>query len=192
MSSSVDSAPFEEVRLNTLSFTSHSALFINLKIQLTKNIRTLIDSGASDNFMDSRFAIDNGLALQNLQNPLRLTLFDGSTASHGIILQSTTLSVAFPCGSRHSIQFLLTLLDRSAVADLGYLWLHQCNPSIDWVSHKITFRSATKNPPPIDASRSTSRRIPPELSSSAPLASLAGSPMALPPLESALSAAAQA
>jgi len=184
VSSSVDSAPFEEVRLNTLSFTSHSALFINLKIQLTKNIRTLIDSGASDNFMDTSFAIDNGYALQNLQNPLRLTLFDGSVASQGIILQSTTLDVDFPCGSRHSIQFLLTPLDRSAVAVLGYLWLHRNNPSIDWVSHKITFRSPTKNPPPVDASRLTSRRTPFELSTPALLPPLASSTVASPPLES--------
>ncbi len=99
MSPSGNLALLEEVRLNTLSFASHSALFINLKLQNTQNIRTLIDSGASDNFMDSHFTIDNSLALQNLQNPLCLTLFNGSTASHGIILQSTTLSITFPCGS---------------------------------------------------------------------------------------------
>ena len=93
------SAPLEEVRLNALSLTSHSALFIDLQIQNIKNIRALIDSGASDNFMDSRFAIANGFAPQNLQNPIRLTLFDGSAASHGLIQQFCTLDVDFPCGA---------------------------------------------------------------------------------------------
>ncbi len=71
VSPSGDLALLEEVCLNALSFTSHSALFTNLKLQNTQNIRTLIDSGASDNFMDSRFAIDNGLALQNLALPYK-------------------------------------------------------------------------------------------------------------------------
>jgi len=58
--------------------------------------------------MDTHFAIDNGFALQNLQNPLRLTLFDGSAASQGLIHQYTTLDIEFPCGTRHSVRFLLT------------------------------------------------------------------------------------
>ena len=61
--------------------------------------------------MDSRFAIDNQLPLKNLQTPLRLTLFDGSAASQGLIIQSTTLDIQFPCGTQHRVMFLLTPLD---------------------------------------------------------------------------------
>ena len=61
--------------------------------------------------MDSRFAIDNQLPLENLQTPLRLTLFDGSAASQGLIIQSTTLDIQFPCGTQHRVMFLLTPLD---------------------------------------------------------------------------------
>ena len=103
MSSLCGLAPPEEARLNALLLSNHSALFIDLEIQNIKNIRALIDSGASDNFMDSRFAIHNGFPLQNLQNPIRLTLFDGSAASHGLIQQYTILDVDFPCGTRHSV-----------------------------------------------------------------------------------------
>jgi len=70
VSSSFDWALLEEVRLNALSFSAHSALFIEFKLQNTKNIQALVDSGTSDNFMDTHFAIDNGFALQNLQKPL--------------------------------------------------------------------------------------------------------------------------
>ena len=103
MSSSSEWALLEEVHLNASSFALDSALFINLNIQNIQNICSLIDSGASDNFMDSCFTIDNNFPVQNLQIPLRLTLFDGSAASHGLITQYTTLDVDFPCGTRHSI-----------------------------------------------------------------------------------------
>ena len=122
-------------------FCYNSALFINLQIQNIKNIQTLINSSASNNFIDSQFAIDNGFTLQNLQNPIRLTLFDGSAASHSSIQQSCTLEVDFPCGAQHSICFLLTLLDRSASVVLGFTWLICHNPLIDWIQHKITFHS---------------------------------------------------
>ena len=184
MSASCGMAPLEEVRLNALSLSSHSALFIDIQIQNIKNICTLINSGASDNFMDSRFAIDNGFALQNLQNPIRLTLFDGSAASHGLIQQFCTLDVDFPCGAQHSIRFLLTLLDRSASVILGFTWLICHNPLIDWIQHKITFLTTVAGPPPVDPSRSTSRRASFGQSTSAPLPSSTGSPLALPPLKS--------
>ena len=97
--------------------------------------------------MDSQFAINNQLPLENLQTPLRLTLFDGSAASQGLIIQSTTLDIQFPCSTQHRVMFLLTPLDRSATAVLGYSWLHRHNPLINWVTHEITFRTpVTKNP----------------------------------------------
>ena len=167
MSASIDLALLEEVRLNTSSFSSHSALFINLNLQNTKNIRALINSGASDNFMESRFAIDHGYPIENLKTPLHLTLFNGSAASHGLITQYTTLDVGFPCGTQHTIQFLLTLLGRSATAVLGYLWLLQHNPLINWVSHKITFQSSATDPPPVNASPSTPDCAPSDLNASA-------------------------
>ena len=184
MSSPCGLAPLEEVRLNALSLTSHSALFIDLQIQNLKNIRALIDSGASDNFIDSRFAMDNGFDLQNLQNPIRLTLFDGSAASHGLIQQFCIIDVDFPCGARHSVRFLLTPLDRSASLVLGYTWLIRHNPSIDWIERKITFLTTVAESPTVDPPRSTPRRASLEQSTSAPLPPSAGSPSASPSLDS--------
>ena len=155
VSASIDLALLEEVRLNASSFSSHSALFIDLNLQNTKNIRALINSGASDNFMESRFAINHSYPIENLKTPLHLTLFNGSAASHSLITQYTTLNIGFPCGTQHTIRFLLTLLDRSATAILGYSWLLQHNPLINWVSHKITFQSSATDPLPVDASPST-------------------------------------
>src|SRR5258708_23798072 len=98
MSTLIDLAIFEEVQLNAASFSLSTALFITLNTQKTKNIQTLIDSGASDNFIDSRFAFNNGFPICNLKKLLQLSLFNGLTASHGLIIQYTMFDVNFPCG----------------------------------------------------------------------------------------------
>ena len=73
-----------------------SALQILLKSPNTKNILTLIDSGSSVSFLDSRFALQNNLKLSNLKMPLRLMLFDSTPASSGLIYQYTDLSIKIP------------------------------------------------------------------------------------------------
>jgi len=97
------SAPLEEVFLNAASLHSSSALIILLQSENLQNIQTLIDSGTSHCFLDSRFALSNNLPLSNLKILLRLSLFDGSITSQGLIYQYTTLPVVFPCGTQHTI-----------------------------------------------------------------------------------------
>ena len=146
------------------------ALQISLKSPNAKNILTLIDSSSSVSFLDSRFALQNNLKLSNLKTPLRLTLFDGTPASSGLIYQYTDLSVEFPCSTQHTIRFLITTLDQSTHAVLGYSWLHQKNPTIDWVTHKLTFRLSQSIALSGDALRSPPSRTIPELTTP-PLAS---------------------
>jgi hypothetical protein len=142
-----DQAPLKEVKLNAASFFLTSVLYLSINTENLKNISTLLNSGSTDCFIDSRFTIDNQLLIENLKNPLCLTLFDGSVASQGLIVQSTTLDIQFPCGTQHQVCFLLTLLDKSATAVLGYTWLHCYNPSIDWVTHPISFQASAKTSP---------------------------------------------
>ena len=168
VSSSIDPATFEAVFLNATSFFASSALCTTLKTQNVKNIRTLIDSGASDCFIDSRFAIAQNFPLQNLKKPLHLSLFDGSSASHGLISQCTILTVEFPCKTQHEIRFYLTPLHRSTAAVLGYSWLRKYNPSIDWVTHELRFQTKPTNDSVVETRNSTPLRAFPELSDITP------------------------
>ena len=93
----------EQVHFNAASFRSQSALFIDLLAENSITTHTLVDSGSSHCFIDSRFAISNNFKLENLEKPLRLSLFDGSTSSHGLIIQYTRLLIRFPCGAQHSV-----------------------------------------------------------------------------------------
>ena len=134
-----ESALYELVGLNAISLHSPSALYVNMASANLSDIRTLIDSGSTSSFLDSRFAQRNNLKIKDLKTPLRLTPFNGTTTLSGLITQSTQQTIRFPCGICHEIMFLLTCLDRSASAILGYSWLRQHNLLINWVTHKLTF-----------------------------------------------------
>jgi hypothetical protein len=82
-------APLETVRLNAVSFSNPTALYVNISSNTIKNIRVLIDSGSSDCFIDSRFALEHKLLIHDLTTPLQLTLFDGSATTSGLIRQFT-------------------------------------------------------------------------------------------------------
>ena len=161
MSYSRDLALLEEVRFNAAALRSPQSLFIKFNTKNVKNIRTLVDSGASESFIDSRFAIDNRFPLQNLKKPLRLKFLNGSSATQSLIIQSTTLDIQFPCGTQHRVRFYLTPLDPDVSAVLGYSWLTEYDPSIKWSKHEITIR-------PLEPLSPSVLRASPELSSPTP------------------------
>ena len=108
---------------------------------------TLLDCGASDCFIDSSFVVSHSVPTLPLDAPIRLRLFNGSYAPSNIT-RYADLIVSFPCGTTCSIRFLVTPLDPSVSAVLGYRWLRQHNPLIDWATNRIQFRT-TENSEPI-------------------------------------------
>ena len=126
-----------KVRLHAIC--SKDSLMLSLSSLYTLDIiPTLIDSGSSHCFIDSSFVLGHELPVSDV-TPKCLHLFDGTYGT--TIKQETDLPVKFPSRETLSIRFLVTPLEPSCSAVLGYNWLAHHNPLVDWATSSITFRA---------------------------------------------------
>ena len=73
--------------------------------------------------------------------------------SNSVITQALDLSIHFPTGETQNLTFFVTLLDQGCTIVLGFRWLTQFNPLIDWVLGRIIFCQSSqpeaKTSPPV-------------------------------------------
>ena len=93
-------------------------------------ITTLLDCGATDNFIDLSAAPLH--LLWPLAEPIALHLFDGSPTPSGVITHAISLDIIVPGFARREVVFYLTKLHPLAKLVLGLSWLRLENPHIDW------------------------------------------------------------
>src|SRR5258707_3734617 len=93
--------------------------------------------------LPTAFATNNRLKFSYLPNPIPLKMFDRSTPSN--VSKKVRMPITFSTGETHHLEFFVTNLDENYSLVLGYDWLAQHNPNIDWMETKITFREP-KNP----------------------------------------------
>ncbi len=82
--------------------------------------------------------MDNKLKFSYLLNPILLRMFDRSTPSN--VSKKVWMLITFSTGEMDHLEFFITRLDENYSLVLGYDWLAQHNPSIDWMETKIMFR----------------------------------------------------
>src|SRR5258705_4374452 len=88
--------------------------------------------------------LKNKLKFSYLPKAIPLRMFDGSTMS--TVDRMCHIPITFSTGELHVLDLFVTKLDEEYLVVLGYNWLTQHNPSIDWVETKITFHNP-KTPP---------------------------------------------
>src|SRR6266481_7665338 len=132
--------------LHTSSLSPNS-FFLSLTSTSVHNplqpFHALLDSGSSHSFVNEAFAMENKLKFSYLPNPIPLKMFDRSTPSN--VSKKVQMPITFSTGEMHHLELFVTSLDENYSLILGYDWLAQHNPSIDWMETKITFREP-KNP----------------------------------------------
>ena len=73
--------------------------------------------------------------------------------SNSVITQALDLSVRFPTGETQNLTFFVTPLDQGCTIVLGFRWLTQYNPLVDWVLGRIIFCQSSqpeaKTSPPV-------------------------------------------
>lgn len=134
-----------EVHLNASALSDPDALYLLLNSvdfpHSVSDVPTLVDSGSSHCFVDSKFA-HNYLQPYSVP-PIRLRLLDGT--SNSVITEAVHLSILLPSGDVTPFEFYLTRLDSTCSMVLGHNWLFHFNPSIDWKLSSVTLRSIITN-----------------------------------------------
>src|SRR5258707_10628040 len=137
------------LHLNTTSLSPNS-FFLALTSRAACNplqpFQALLDSGSSHSFVNEAFALNNRLKTSYLPRAIPLRMFDGLTTS--TIDRTCHLPITFSTGESHTMDLFITKLDEEYSVVLGYDWLTQHNPSIDWVETKITFQDLRKGRTP--------------------------------------------
>ena len=90
----------------------------------------LVDSGATTNFINTQFAKNNHLAMYEVARPLTVINADGTTNKAGKITHYVIASISIGDHvTRHKL-FCINIGDKNVM--IGYTYLYEHNPSIDW------------------------------------------------------------
>ncbi|QRW17263.1 Retrotransposable element Tf2 protein [Rhizoctonia solani] len=114
-------------------------LFINLELHNfpTEHLRTLIDSGATSNFISPSIVEKYKIPKTQLENPQVVRMLDGTISQTGCIWHQVHLTV-LANGHPHSIPFLVCPIGNTP-AILGMTWLTAEALLIDWQQGLVTF-----------------------------------------------------
>ena len=121
---------------------------LSMPIQISKNgkkiIETLrlIDSGAGGKFIDQNFARKIGVRIQNLETPMHAQNVDGTENKRGTIRQFVDLNLKIN-GRSCNMRLLITRLGNKRII-LGFPWLAEQNPDIDWKTGEFKWRNTNK------------------------------------------------
>jgi hypothetical protein len=94
------------------------------------NIKALVDSGATDNFIHPNFVKRMGLGQREFDKPKNIYNIDDTTNKSGQITHYISLAVT-TAGRTQEMRFLITDIGREDVL-LGYPWLSTYKPRFSW------------------------------------------------------------
>ncbi|KAF8761585.1 hypothetical protein RHS01_01289 [Rhizoctonia solani] len=100
-------------------------------------LKTLVDSGATSNFISPSIVEKLKIPKTLLKNPRVVRMLDGTISQTGCIWHQVHLAVSAN-GHIHSIPFLVCPIGNT-LAILGMTWLTSESPLIDWQQGLITF-----------------------------------------------------
>lgn len=127
---------------DSLAIASSNQFFTTLHTRTGKAEKTtkaLIDSGASQNFINQSLVREWGLPLITLEKPKEVRTIDGSNIKSGKIWHRVELPIRIDTHN-HTSSFLVTDLGDIPMI-LGLRWLSLHNPTINWEERQLQFKS---------------------------------------------------
>jgi len=98
-------------------------------------VRALLDSGATDLFMDITFAKEKGFKMEKLKRPLLVRNVDGTVNAGGAITHQVECNMFFK-GHVERARMDVCNLGKTELI-LGMPWLVAYNPEIDWEKGEV-------------------------------------------------------
>ena len=111
---------------------------------IVENVKTLglIDSRAGGKFIDQDFTKESGFKTLKLEEPLRVLNVDGTENKRGTIKDYVELDLEI--NRRKSLeQLMVTGLGKEQII-LGFPWLTDHNPDINWKTGRFSWREPAK------------------------------------------------
>lgn len=111
-------------------------------------ITTLIDSGATESFIDEAFVKQHSLETAKLKTARLLFLFDGSPSTNGRIHEVVVTDLEVQGLGPIPVRLLVTSLQNSFPIVLGFDFLKKHNSIMDWEHGVLRPRVSPTTPPP--------------------------------------------
>ena len=111
---------------------------------MVENVKTLglIDSRAGGKFIDQNFTKESGFKTLKLEEPLRVLNVDGTKNKRGTIKDYVELNLEIN-GRKSLEQLMVTGLGKEQII-LGFPWLTEHNPDINWKTGQFSWRESAK------------------------------------------------
>ena len=102
----------------------------------------LLDSGAGGQFINQNYARKAGFEIKKLDKPLRALNVDRTMNKRGTITSFVGLNAQIN-GKQMDLRLLVTGLGKQKII-LGFPWLHEYNPEINWKTGDFIWRGTEK------------------------------------------------
>jgi predicted aspartyl protease len=117
------------------------SLAVEVEIKLTdtavkRRTQALIDCGATGCFIDIEWAKLNNIPTRPLTNPIPVYNVDSTANDAGAITDIADVILHYEQHSEHT-QLAITRLEKQGLI-LGYNWLRNHNPEINWQTKDVT------------------------------------------------------
>ena len=135
-------SPYIDIYSVITATIASNKLSIPIRIKKTeqKTVETLglIDSGAGGKFIDQNYAKKEGFEQHALKEPIRAYNVDGTENKRGTIKTYVNLELEVN-GRKRRTQLLVTGLGKEQII-LGFPWLNEHNPDINWTTGHFSWR----------------------------------------------------
>jgi len=124
---------------NTLD-THRTSIILPIEISTTDtskvhSVKTLLDSRATGSFIDKDFVCTKGITTRSISRPIPVYNVDSSPNKAGQISEVVDIVLRYKTHSERTLLAVSSLRRQSMI--LGYTWLKDHNPKVDWQTREV-------------------------------------------------------